>query len=164
MQERNKMVMMDTCFFIRMLNSEDPLHKNALEYYKSFLNHEYALRVSTIAVGEFCTKGKIESLPWKNVMPVPFNIKHAERAGAFMSLVYEEKKKRGASFGNRLIIPNDTKMFAQAEVESVQYYLTSDSESAKIYEILRRNGYVGFEFIDIHVQLSTRLGELPFDE
>ena len=81
-----------------------------------------------------------------------------------MALVYEEKKKRGASFGNRLIIPNDTKMFAQAEFESVQYYLTSDSESAKIYEILHSKGYVGFEFIDIHVPLSTRLGELPFDE
>jgi len=27
-------VLLDTSFFIRLLNDEDPLHKNAREYYK----------------------------------------------------------------------------------------------------------------------------------
>ena len=30
-------VLLDTSFFIRLLNSEDPLHENAKGYYKYFL-------------------------------------------------------------------------------------------------------------------------------
>ena len=30
-------VLLDTSFFIRLLNDEDPLHENALGYFKYFL-------------------------------------------------------------------------------------------------------------------------------
>ncbi len=43
-------VMLDTSFFIRLLNEEDPLHTNALGYFKYFLENEINLKVSTISL------------------------------------------------------------------------------------------------------------------
>ncbi len=159
---RNNVVMMDTCFFIRMSNANDPLHDNVMEYFRYFINHEYDLRISTIAIAEYCTKGCVNDLPLKNLLPLPFNFDHAICSGKFMREIYKEKSRRGATFGNRLIIPNDTKMFAQAECAKVQYYLTSDRESKKIYDILRDNRLIGFEFIDISMACGSYFGELPF--
>ena len=56
-------VLLDTSFFIRLLNDEDPLHKNAVGYYKYFLENETALKISTISIAEYCTMGKLEDLP-----------------------------------------------------------------------------------------------------
>ena len=44
-------VFLDTSFLIRLLNNDDFLHKNALGYYKYFLEHDIILKVSTIAIG-----------------------------------------------------------------------------------------------------------------
>ncbi len=41
--DRNKVVMMDTCFFIRMSNANDPLHNNAREYFKHLLQTIYSI-------------------------------------------------------------------------------------------------------------------------
>ncbi len=61
--------------------------------------------------------------------------------------VYEEKQKRGAKFPMRSIVPNDTKMFAQAHYETdIQYFVSSDSEAKKIYEILPEHNFI---FVDI---------------
>jgi predicted nucleic acid-binding protein len=37
-------VMLDTSFFIRLLNDEDALHSNAVGYFKYFLENEINLR------------------------------------------------------------------------------------------------------------------------
>lgn len=34
-------VLLDTSFFIRLLNEEDPLHHNALGYFRYFLEHDF---------------------------------------------------------------------------------------------------------------------------
>jgi hypothetical protein len=78
---------------------------------------------------------------------LPFDLNHAFTAGYLMHGVYEEKQKRGAKFPMRSIVPNDTKMFAQAHYETdIQYFVSSDSEAKKIYEILPEHNFI---FVDI---------------
>lgn len=132
---KHESALLDTGFFIRLLNPEDELHNNAVSYFRYFLEHDIMPKVSTIAIAEYCVKGGITDLPLKNVMVLPFNYNHAIRAGEMMATVYEEKKHRGAVFSHRVIVPNDTKMFAQADVENdICHYVTADSESKKIYD------------------------------
>jgi len=52
-------VLLDTSFFIRLLNDEDPLHKNAVGYFKYFLENDIVLKVSTISIAEYCVLGNL---------------------------------------------------------------------------------------------------------
>lgn len=51
-------VLLDTSFFIRLLNEEDPLHENAFGYFRYFLEHDFVIKISTIAIAEYCVRGK----------------------------------------------------------------------------------------------------------
>ena len=79
--------LLDTSFFIRLLNEEDPLHENALGYFKYFLEHDFVIKISTIAIAEYCVRGEISELPLKNMLIVPFNFDHAQRAGKMIAEV-----------------------------------------------------------------------------
>lgn len=141
-------VLLDTSFFIRLMDDRDPLHLNALGYFKYFLENGFELFVSTIAIAEYCVRGKIDELPLRNLKVLPFNLDHAQKSGAFAEIVFKEKARLGSI--PRTIIPNDTKLFAQAHQEKgIGFYLSSDSESKKIHQILREKGLVNFDFIDL---------------
>jgi predicted nucleic acid-binding protein len=60
-------VLLDTSFFIRFLNDDDPLFENALEYYKYFLREEIKMYISTISVAEYCVGGSITELHLRNL-------------------------------------------------------------------------------------------------
>ena len=97
---------------------------------------------------------------------LPFNINHSVKAGKMMAHVYEEKKRRGAVMPQRAIIPNDTKMFAQADVEDdICYYATADAECGKVYDMLKagKGCCPSFQFIDISIPFSSYFGELDFE-
>ena len=64
----NKVVFCDTGFVIRLLTETDELHNNALSYFQYFLEHDYIIRMSTVAVAEFCVKDSIENLPLRNIL------------------------------------------------------------------------------------------------
>jgi len=115
-------VMLDTSFFLRFLNVNDPLFSNADGYYRYFLDHEFDMVISTISIAEYCVRGDINELPLRHLKIIPFNVNHAKKAGEFARVVFQNKDELKLS--QRSIIPNDTKLFAQADVESsVQYYL-----------------------------------------
>lgn len=59
----SKIVFCDTGFVIRLLDRTSDLHENALGYFRYFLENDYLIRMSTIAVAEFCVKDRIEHLP-----------------------------------------------------------------------------------------------------
>lgn len=161
----DKGVLLDTSFFIRMLDANDPLHDNALGYFRVFLEQGFTAKVSTIAIAEYCTKGDIKDLPLREVLVLPFNYDHAIRAGAFMSAIYAEKQARGAKIAPRAIVPNDTKMFAQADVDPrISYYATSDTECRKVFNLLaaRKSG-LSFEIVDINIPYTQYFGLLPFE-
>ena len=74
-----KSVLLDTSFFIRLLNDEDPLHENAIGYFRYFLENNIILKVSTITIAEYCVRGKLEDLPLRNIQIIPFNLDHAKK-------------------------------------------------------------------------------------
>ena len=142
-------VLLDTSFFIRLLNEEDDLHENAMGYFRYFLEHDFVIKISTIAIAEYCVRGDV-----------------SQRAGKMIAEVYAEKKKRGATITPRTVVPNDTKMFAQADVEpDINFYGTADVECKKVYDMIKTSeGKLSFDFIDITIPYTTFFGLLDFKE
>lgn len=142
-------VLLDTSFFIRLLNEEDPLHENAFGYFRYFLEHDFVIKISTIAIAEYCVRGDV-----------------SQRAGKMIAEVYAEKKRRGATIAPRAVVPNDTKMFAQADVEpDINFYGTADVECKKVYDMIKTSeGKLSFDFIDITIPYTTFFGLLDFKE
>ena len=115
--------------------------------------------ISTISIAEYCVGGDIYELPLKNLQIVPFNLDHSKRTGEFAKIVFQNKGK--LKLNERNIIPNDTKLFSQADCEkSVEYYLSSDSESIKIYNLLKEHTNPRFIFIDLKIPHYETFGIL----
>lgn len=156
-----KSVLLDTSFFLRFLNDESPLYKNADNYFRYFIQHEITMMISTISIAEYCVGGDIHELPLKNLQIVPFNLDHSKRTGEFAKIIFQNKGK--LKLNERNIIPNDTKLFAQADCEkSVEFYLSSDTESFKIYNLLKERTNPKFQFIDLNTPYNETFGVLDF--
>ncbi|MDI9311212.1 MAG: hypothetical protein QM535_13435 [Limnohabitans sp.] len=155
----HKAVLLDTSFFLRFLNEDSPLCNNADGYFRYFLQNEIKMYISTISIAEYCVGGNIHELPLKNLQIIPFNLNHSKKTGEFAKLVFQNKNKLQLS--ERNIIPNDTKLFATANVEkSVEYYLSSDLESHKIYKLLKAHLNPKFHFIDLNVPFGQTFSVL----
>lgn len=62
---------------------------------------------------------------------------------------------------DRKIIPNDTKLFAQADTdEQIQKFATSDVECIKVYNLLNQNRKLKFDIINIRNPYNEVLGIL----
>ena len=156
-----KAVLLDTSFFLRFLNESDPLFKNAEDYYKYFLCEKYDLVISTISIAEYCSGGDLSELPLLNLQILPFNLNHAKRTGEFARVAFQAKKEKALELKERLLIPNDTKLFSQADSEdSILYYLSSDSESQKVYEVLNSAFKLRFKFLDLNTNQGHIFGVL----
>jgi len=146
-----KAVLLDTSFFLRFLNESDPLFSNADGYFKYFLNEKNDLVISTISIAEYCSGGDISELPLRNIQILPFNLNHGKRTGEFAKIAFTARRTKALELKERLLIPNDTKLFAQADSEDfIEYYLSSDTESAKIYNLLKNSLKLNFRFIDLN--------------
>ena len=157
----HKAVLLDTSFFIRFLNDNDPLFKNADGYFRYFLQNEIKMYISTISIAEYCVGGDIHELPLKNLQIIPFNLDHSKKTGEFAKLIFQNKNK--LQLRERNLIPNDTKLFATADVEkSVEFYLSSDIESHKIYKLLKEHLNPKFQFIDLNTPFGQSFGVLDF--
>ena len=118
--------------------------------------------ISTISIAEYCVGGNINELPLKDLQILPLNVLHAQRAGEFAKIVFQNRNK--LKLNERNIIPNDTKLFSQADIENqIGYYISSDIESFKIYNLLKNETSVKFEFIDFNIKHSESFGLLEFD-
>lgn len=154
-------VLLDTSFFIRLLNDEDKLHSNALGYYKYFLENEITLKVSTVTIAEYCVLGKLTDLPLVNIQILPFNLKEAQRAGEFANILFTENKVNLSSLHPRAIIPNDSKLFAQADIDkTITHFVTSDVRSKSTFKMLKKGLKPKFEIINIAVPFSETFGIL----
>lgn len=155
----HRAVLLDTSFFLRFLNENDPLFKNADGYFRYFLQNEITMMISTISIAEYCVGGDVHELPLRNLQIVPFNLDHSKRTGEFAKIVFQNKGK--LKLKERNIIPNDTKLFAQADCEkAVEFYLSSDTESFKIYNLLKLESAPKFEFIDLSTPFNETFGIL----
>ena len=155
----HKAVLLDTSFFLRFLNDSDPLFKNADAYFRYFLHKEITMMVSTISIAEYCVGGDVHELPLRNLQIVPFNLDHSKRTGEFAKIVFQNKEK--LKLKERNIIPNDTKLFAQADCEkTIEFYLSSDTESYKIFNLLQKETALKFQFIDLKTPYNETFGLL----
>ena len=155
----SKAVLLDTSFFLRFLNDADPLFINADDYFRHFLNEDIDMMISTISIAEYCVGGDVHELPLKNLQILPFNLDHAKRTGEFAKIAFQNRNK--LKLNERNIIPNDTKLFAQADTEpSIAYYLSSDTESHKIYNLLKELTHPAFQFIDLNISYGETFGIL----
>lgn len=154
-------VLLDTSFFIRLLNDEDSLHSNAVGYFKYFLENEIALKVSTVTIAEYCVFGKLEDLPLKNIQIVPFNLKDAEKTGEFAKIIFTENKVNEKKLSPRAIIPNDSKLFAQCDLDkTITHFVTSDVRSKNTIALLRKGTSPKFNIISIDIPHTETFGIL----
>ncbi|NLP59456.1 hypothetical protein [Lutibacter sp. B1] len=154
-------VLLDTSFFIRLLNDEDPLHKNAIGYYKYFLENEIILKVSTISIAEYCVLGTLDDLPLNNIQILPFNLKQAERTGEFAKVLFSENKISFEKLSPRAIIPNDSKLFAQADLDKeITHFVTSDVRSKTTLKMLKNGINPKFDIISIEIPYTETFGIL----
>lgn len=154
-------VMLDTSFFIRLLKDEDALHLNAKNYFKYFLEKGVTLKVSTISIAEYCVVGKLEELPLKNIQILPFNLKDAERAGEFAEIIFKGNKISKEKLFPRAIIPNDSKLFAQSDIDkTITHFITSDLRSQKTLALLKKEANLSFEVITMDIPYNEAFGIL----
>lgn len=88
-----KQVLLDTSFLIRLFKKDDDLHENAVDYFRYFLENDYILKISTIAIAEYCVKGEFMDLPFRNLQILPFNYDHAYNQGNCAKLHTAKRRK-----------------------------------------------------------------------
>ena len=159
-KEPQKIAMLDTSFLIRLLKEDDSLHLSARAYYQYFLENSFVLCVSTVAVAEYCVKGELDQLPFECVRVIPFNLDHAKQAGLFARTLFQAKDNRQFLPEQRLIIPNDTKLFSQAAAVGALYFVTADTKSSTAIDLLAKENGFSVVHVDIHRPLSSFTGTL----
>ena len=129
------------------MNPEELLHTTAMAWFRRFVEQGVQCKVSTIALAEYGVKDDLSHLPMQYLQVIPFHYNHAERAACFMRTILRVKQERGAVIHPRAVVPNDTKMFAQASSEAdIKSFVSADSEARKVYDLLENPD---FDFIDI---------------
>jgi hypothetical protein len=116
---------------------------------------------STISIAEYCVKGKLEELPLENLQLIPFNTNHAEKAGKLAYIIFQN---RGVlELTDRKIIPNDTKLFAQADTEQkIDRFATADEASIKVFNLLNSTEKLSFDILNIRAPYHETFGILDF--
>lgn len=157
-------VLCDTSVFIRLAIPKDPLHQSARAYLKYLVENGHTLFVSTIALAEYAVRDSIENLPLRYLRIVPFNVDHSQKAGEFAAVVFRAKQATPVDLQKRAIIPNDTKMFGQAEVsKDITHYLTADQECKKVYDLLNTLSKTSFTFLHLSTPYNVAFGELDLE-
>lgn len=156
-------VLLDTSFFCRLLSINDPLHKNAKGYYRYFLENGIDMMVSTISIAEYCVLGEVDDLPLRNLKIVPFNFNHSMIAGKLAKDLFEARRQGKYSPENRLIIPNDSKLFAQALSDNnIRYFVTSDEKAASVLNIYAAKRKLTFSHMNIAIPHTEAFGLFDF--
>lgn len=158
-------VLCDTSFLIRLNNPNEQLHTNARGYLKYFLDEGHFVFVSTIALAEYAVRDQIQNLPMRYFRVLPFNIDHAQRAGQFTEIILEKRAQLPTDITNRTIIPNDSKMFAQADMEKrITHFLTSDKKCEAVYSSLKEATDTSFDLLNLHRPYHESFGILGLND
>lgn len=155
-------IFLDTSFFIRLFDPKDTNHANVRNYLEYFLRESDLLCLSTIVAAEYGVKGSIDHLPLalSKIRVVPFNLIHARKAAEFGNATYEARRKGTVQVDKRVVIPNDTKILAQAEVENVDFFVGRDDNCEAVHRFLEREGLVSFKYLDARTPVSEFTGML----
>lgn len=162
MTDNPRKIFLDTSFFIRLYKTDDPDHDNAKKYYRKFRDNGDKLYLSTIVAAEFGTGADIKKLPYRSLTVLPFNLSHASRSSILASLAFEKKKKGVVQVESRVVIPNDTKILAQAEEIEADLFIARDKNCKTVFDLMKENGLVSFDYLDLRTPPSTFFNELDF--
>lgn len=154
-------VLCDTSFLIRWAKPGDALHSAAGDYLRFLVEGGHELYVSTVALAEYAVRDNIANLPLRYLRVLPFNFDHAHRAGEFARAVFQARRSLPVQLDQRAIVPNDTKMFAQADIEpAITHYLTADKECEKVYGLLKSAITPRFQFVHLSTPWHVAFGQL----
>jgi predicted nucleic acid-binding protein len=152
-------IMLDTSFCIRLMDANDDLHANALEYFKFFLQEKIIIHLSTIVVAEYSVGDDPQNLPLDNLQIETFDFRDAATAGIFHKELIGSKTNVAGY--NRRIIANDVKILAQIKNRQIQAIVSKDVESlARYVNPLINSNLLSVRFIDMGKRLNEQLGEL----
>lgn len=85
-------IMLDTSFCIRLMDENDALHANALDYFRHFLTEKITIHLSTIAVAEYAVGDDPANLPLDNLQLEAFDFRDGETAGGFHKAIRDKKE------------------------------------------------------------------------
>lgn len=158
-------VLCDTSFLVCLTRPTEALHRHARGYLKHLMAAQAPLYVSTIALAEYSVRDLIAHLPMRYLRVLPFNIDHAQRAGEFARIAFSKRDQLPADPMQRVIIPNDTKMFAQADrTQTITHYLTADQKCEKVNRLIRAETQVEFEILPLDIPHHQAFGQLDLDD
>jgi hypothetical protein len=154
-----KSIMLDTSFCIRLMDRNDSLHVNALDYFKYFLKEKISVHISTIAIAEYSVGDDPGNLPINNLQIESFDFLDGKTAGIFHSQI------KGSKFNiegyNRRIIANDVKILAQISNKNIEGIISKDVASLKQYiQPLLNSNLLQVKFLDLNTPLNEALGTL----
>lgn len=105
--------------------------------------------------------GKLEDLPLKDIQIIPFNLDQAVQTGNFAKIIFTENKTAQDKLKPRAIIPNDSKLFAQADLDkSVTQFITSDKRSNTTLSHLEKGVAPKFQIVNIQTPFNEVYGVL----
>ena len=112
-------------------------------------------------MAEYAVRDKIENLPMRYFRVLPFNIDHAQKAGELAWTVFSRRDQIPAEITQRVIIPNDTKMFAQADATaSITHYLTADKKCELVFRLIDNSIPMSFHILSLSAPHHQAIGEL----
>jgi predicted nucleic acid-binding protein len=133
-------IILDTSFLVAIRDSRNPFYKESNKYFQHFLDNKIPCYISVISIGEYCVKGNEDELPLQDTRTIIYDAYHAKIAGNLAAILFSERIKKQLDVTERIIIPNDVKIFAQAEAnKDISHCITSDRDFKTIYESLKKN-------------------------
>ncbi len=115
-----KSVLVDTGFLITVFDDKRPNHATALAFYQFFIEHGFAMYLSSIVVSEFCVRNELNVLPMSNFLPLSFDLVDGALAG---KIDFTSFKRPG---DDRVNIKDDVKLVAQLVKNGIAYFATED--------------------------------------
>lgn len=123
-------VMLDTSFCIRLMDANDPLHLQALEYFKYFLQEKIIIHLSTIVTAEYAVGDDPQNLPLDNLQIETFDFRDAVTTGQFHRELFGNKTNIKGY--NRRVVANDVKILAQIKNRGIPAIISKDVQSNQI--------------------------------
>lgn len=153
-------VLLDCSFCIRLLKRDDEFHQNCVDYFQYFIENNIEIYLSTIVVSEYTVGDNPENLLALNSFRLlEFDFTDAKFSGEFLALLKDIGKF--GDFGERKVVINDIKLFAQIHNRKIDAYITKDRKSfKKMIEPLKNEFDLKFEVIDLTIPLNSKLGRL----
>ena len=152
-------IMLDTSFCIRLMDKDDTLHQNALDYYKFFLAEKISIHISTVVVAEYAVGDDPGNLPLNNLQIESFDFLEGSTAGKFHKVIKGDIAN--VQDYNRRIIANDVKILAQIQNKKIEGIISKDVKSLKQYITpLTSSSLLSVKFIDLNIPLHQALGQL----